>query len=211
MRRKRISFAVLTAITSSLVVAAGAQATYHENLIREVHDSSTPNSDYVVLQSYAAGQNFVSGRQVVTYDGGGNALTHVLLSNVPNGANQATILVGGTGVAGANATDPGFNVVNTGGTVCFSEGTAIISEPTGLDCVAYRGSNATTMFPLIPPASPYGTPLSLGGQDLTDKSIVRTIARGCATALDTADDINNSAADFAVGTPIKRGNSATQT
>jgi hypothetical protein len=208
MRRRGISFAVLTAITSSLVVAASASATYHENLIREVHDSSTPNSDYVVLQAYSAGQNFVSGRQVVTYDGGGSALSHVLLSNVPNGANQATILVGGTGVAGADATDPGFNVVNTGGTVCFAEGTAIISEPTGLDCVAYRGSNAATTFPLIPPASPYGTPLSLGGQDLTDKSIVRTISRGCPTLLDAADDTNNSAADFSASTTTNPRNNA---
>ncbi len=37
MRRSGISFAVLAAITSSLVVAASAQATYHENFIREVH------------------------------------------------------------------------------------------------------------------------------------------------------------------------------
>ena len=42
MRRRGISFAVLTAITSSLVVAASAQATYHENLIREVHEGGGP-------------------------------------------------------------------------------------------------------------------------------------------------------------------------
>jgi hypothetical protein len=202
---------VLAVCASGLAVAGSAQATYHDNRIREVHDSSTPNSDYVVLQAFSAGQNFVSGRQVVAYDGGGNAMSHVLLSQVPNGANQATILVGGTAVPGADATDPGFNVVNTGGTICFSEGTAIISEPTGVDCVAYRGSNGATTFPLVPPASPYGTPLDLGGQDLTDKSIVRTISRGCATALDAADDTNNSAADFSLGAGNPRNNATAPT
>jgi hypothetical protein len=208
--RRRLRWCVLmAAFTLPLVVGATAQASYHENLIREVHETGA-DGDYVVLQARSAGQNFVSGTQVVTYDGAGNTLSHVVLSNVSNGSNQATSLVGDTGVPGADATDPGFNVVNTGGTVCFGPGTSIISEPTELDCVGYFGSSIW-MGPLVPPASPYGTPLSLGGQDLDGKSIVRTIARGCPTVLDTADDTNSSAADFAVGTPLARNNAATPT
>ena len=45
----------------------------------------------------------------------------------------------------------------------------------------------------------------------TDHRLVRTISRGCATALDAADDTDNSAADFSIGTPIGRNNAATPT
>jgi hypothetical protein len=209
LRGKLLSCAVVAALAATLVAAGSAQASYHENLIREVHETGA-DGDYVVLQARSPGQNFVTGTQVVTYDGAGIPFSHVVLSTVPNGSNQATILVGDTGVPGADATDPGFNVVNTGGTVCFGPGTSIIPEPTGLDCVGYIGSSIWK-GPSVPPASPYGTPLSLGGQDLDGKSIVRTIARGCPTALDAADDTNNSAADFAVGAPLARHNATTPT
>jgi hypothetical protein len=209
-RRTRIALAFGLAGCLTTGLAPSASATYHENLIREVHDGGGSAADYVMLQAYAAGQNFVSGRQVVTYDGGGTPLSHVVLSNVGNGSNQATILVGGSGLSGADATDAAFNVVNTGGAVCFAEGTSILVPPTALDCVAYDGAGGNTVTtPPAPPASPSGTPLALPGPDLNGQSIVRTIARGCATALDIADDTNNSAADFAIGAPIDRNNATT--
>ncbi len=46
---------------------------------------------------------------------------------------------------------------------------------------------------------------------MTGKTLIRTISRGCATALDAADDTNNSAADFTVGTGNPRNNAATPT
>jgi hypothetical protein len=45
---------------------------------------------------------------------------------------------------------------------------------------------------------------------LNNQSLIRTISRGCATALDAADD-TNSAADFSLGAGSPRGNSATPT
>jgi hypothetical protein len=204
---RRLAVAIALSLTAALSYAASASATYHDNRIREVHETGG-DGDYVVLQAFSAGQNFVSGRQVVTYDGGGNPFSHVVLSTVPNGANQATILVGDTGVPGADATDAGFNVVNTGGAVCFSEGTSILMDPTGVDCVAYAGTGGTPTFPPAPPASAYGTPLALGAANFDGKSLVRTIARGCAGALDPADDTNNSAADFSVSTSTNPRNNA---
>jgi hypothetical protein len=204
-RLGRVALATALALSGTAVVASSASASYHDNRIREVHETGG-DGDYVVLQAFSAGQNFVAGRQVVTYDGGGNAFSRVALSNVANGSNQATILVGDTGVAGADATDSSFNVINTGGTVCFSEGTTILSPPTGVDCVAYAGG--TTTFPAVPPASPYGTPLSLGAANFDGKSLVRTITRGCATALDAGDDTNDSAADFSVTTSTNPRNNA---
>ncbi len=53
--------------------------------------------------------------------------------------------------------------------------------------------------------------MSLPGGDLTGSTLVRSISRGCATALDIADDTGNSAADFTVGTGTPRGNSVPPT
>lgn len=199
---RRIALAGALTTTSVAALVSSATANYHENLIREVHETGA-NGDYVVLQAYSAGQNLLAGKKVVTYDGGGAPFSSVTLSNVPNGANQATVLVGDAGVPGADATDPSFNVINTGGTVCFTEGDGV----TGLDCVAYTGGGATA-FPAVPPASPYGTPLSLGGPNFDGKSLVRTIAPNCPTLLEKADDTNNSAADFSVSTATNPRNNA---
>ena len=50
-----------------------------------------------------------------------------------------------------------------------------------------------------------------GGAIPNNSSIVRTQARGCATALDAADDTNNSSADFAQGSSTPRANAVTPT
>jgi hypothetical protein len=207
MRKRVISFAVLAAVTSSLVVAGSAQASFHLNLIREVHEGGA-TGDYVELQAYAAGQNLVGGKYINTYDGGGTLLTSTLIpSNVANGANQATILIAhDASTPGADVVNAGFNVVNTGGTVCFS--TSPVGTAAAVDCVAY--TSGPTMFP-APPPSPFGTPVSLPGGDLTGKTLVRSITRGCATQLDAADDTNNSVADFTVGTGSPRGNAVAPT
>jgi hypothetical protein len=201
-----------TLVAGLALVAAGglastASATYHDNRIREIHEGGA-TGDYVELQAFAAGQNLVGGKYVNTYDGGGNLLTSTLIpSDVANGANQATILIAhDASTTGADVVNAGLNVVNTGGTVCFS--TSAIGTDPAVDCVAY--TSGPTMFP-TPAPSPYGTPVSLPGGDLTGMTLVRSISRGCATSLDAADDTDNSAADFAVGAGNPRGNSVTPT
>jgi hypothetical protein len=207
-RGKLMSFAVLAAVMSSLIVGATAQASFHENLIREVHEGNGVSGDYVELQAYAPGQNFVSGKYINTYDGGGGLLTSTQIpSDVANGANQATILIAhDASTTGADVIDAGLNPVNTGGTVCFS--TSPVGTAAALDCVAY--TSGPTAFP-IPAPSAYGTPVSLPGGTLTGNTLVRSISRGCATALDTGDDTGNSAVDFTVGAGTPRGNSVPPT
>jgi hypothetical protein len=206
--KKRISFAVLTAIMSSLVVAAGAQATYHENLIREVHEGNgTTVGDYVELQAHSAGQNLVAGKHIVSYDAGGSVLTNFIIpSNVSNAANQATILIA------SDASTPGadflastdLNVDNTGGTVCFTDGSIAVK----LDCVAFDGNGPGSVT--VPAGAAFGAPFALPGPNLNNQALIRTISRGCASALDTPDD-TNSAADFSLGTGSPRGNTVTPT
>jgi len=211
LTRTAFAGALVTGLTALL--ASSAAATYHENLIREVHEGNGVTGDYVELQAYAAGQNMVAGKHIASYDAGGGStpLTdYTIPSNVGNGANQATILIasdasvpGADFIAGSGMT--GLNVDNTGGTVCFTDSSITV----GLDCVAYVGSNLAAMFP-NPAPSPYGTPLALGS-DLNDKSVVRRITSNCSTLLEKADDTNSSAADFSIASPIARPNAATPT
>jgi hypothetical protein len=194
--------------TAGLMAITGtASATFHENRIREVHEGGA-TGDYVELQSFSAGQNLVGGKYINTYDGGGTLLTSTLIpANVASGASQATILVAhDASTPGADVVNAGLNTVNTGGTVCFS--TSPLGLMPAVDCVAY--TSGPTAFP-TPPPSPYGTPVALPGGNLTGTTLIRSISRGCATTLDAADDTNNSAADFTVGTGTPRGNSVTPT
>ena len=209
MNRRLTRIALSTGI--ALVVVGGltstALATFHDNRIREIHEGGA-TGDYVELQAFSSGQNFVAGKFINTYDGGGTLLTSTPIpSDVANGANQATILIAhDASTPGADVVNAALNVVNTGGTVCYS--TSTIGTDPALDCVAY--TSGMTDFP-TPAPSPYGTPVSLPGGDLTGMTLIRSISRGCATALDPADDTDNSAADFTVGTGNPRGNSVTPT
>jgi hypothetical protein len=213
VRRKSSLFAaVALALLGMAGLASTASATYHENYIREVHEGSGGAGAYVELQAYASGQNFVSGKHIVSYDGGGAVLSNFAFpTNVSNGADQATILLSNGGVSGADFTaTPGsgndgthLDVDNTGGTICYTDSSITV----GLDCVAFQG----TMNPVtLPAGAAFGAPFALPGLNLDNQTLVRTISRGCATALDTADD-TNSAADFSLGMGNPRGNPVTPT
>src|SRR5258706_13945780 len=150
MNRRLTRIALAAGLTAAGVAAfaSTASATFHENMIREVHAGSGGTGDYVELQAFAAGQNFVSGKNIVSYDGGGTPLsTFTFPTNVANGANQATILVSNGGVPGGDFTaSPGsgndgthLTVDNTGGTVCYTE--RLIKA--GLHRVAFGGNPAT--------------------------------------------------------------------
>ncbi len=73
----------------------------------------------------------------------------------------------------------------------------------GFDCAAWGNFTGTT-HPLSSPA----LPTVLGGVGLaTGQTLQRTIARGCPTAVDAADDTNRTVDDFSlIPTPNPRGN-----
>ena len=141
---------------------------------------------------------------MITYDGGNNAIsTFQFPSNPANGANQATVLVANdASVTGADFVAPGgLNVINTNGAACF---VSTLAPLTGLDCVDWGPAAGGTL------PSPAGTPVPGGGLG-DNQSYSRSIVRGCVTALDLADDTNNSSADFFPATPSPRPNSVTPT
>lgn len=197
MGRIRILACSLTAMAAwALVVVSGASASFHLIKVREVYPGSAlaPSAEYVELQMYSSGQNLVGGHSLRAYDAGGSIVgTSTFTADVAGGANQSTILLATqaaetqfTLAADAPLANPG-SLSPAGGAVCWEE----------LDCVSW--GNFSGALP-----SPAGTPAAA----IPDGAALRrSIAAGCSTALESSDDTNVSAADFAALAPEPRPNS----
>ncbi len=190
-------FALTTAVAVALIAAPPAQATFHHMMVREVYPGSIahPGSEYVELQMWASGQNFVDGHSIGLYDASGAlAGTAAFTHDVTGNANQST-LVAATAEAEAEfgiAADAGLNpgLLNpAGGVVCWE----------ALDCVAWGNFAGLTNSPVGQPAAPAGIPDGM--------ALRRTIEPGCPTLLELGDDSNSSAADFSLISPAPRPNS----
>lgn len=203
MRRgTRAGIALVLVLATGAMFAATVQADHHLVKIREVHNATLVSNDYVVLQSYADGQNLFLGHHVSVHSADGSIfLDNALAANGASPQNQRTYLVGGATVVGADDNGNGAFQAD-GGAVCFSASAALLG---GIDCVSWGNYDGGTV---VAPSSPVG---SAAPALAPDTSIVRTISRGCATALDPADDTDNSAADFAIGPPIARNSSTPPT
>jgi hypothetical protein len=194
MRRSGIVVVGLVALCA-LTWPATAPATFHEMSIREVY-AGTPESQYVELQMWAAGQNLVGGHVLRTYSAAGVVTsTSTFASDVPNGANQSTILLATPAAEaefGATADTPlaAASLDPSGGAVCWET----------LDCVSWGSFSG---FAGAAP-SPTGTPAAAVPAGM---ALRRTIAPGCATLLEPTDDRDNSAADFSAVFPAPRPNS----
>jgi hypothetical protein len=194
MRRRAILIALLTAMALQ-AFSASALATFHEMSIREVY-AGTPESQYVELQMWAAGQNLVGGHVLRTYSAAGVATsTSTFAADVANGANQSTILLATPGAEAefgvtADTSLAAGSLDPNGGAVCWET----------LDCVAWGSFSG---FASAAP-SPTGTPAAAIPAGM---ALRRTIAPGCATLLEPTDDRDNSAADFTAVFPAPRPNS----
>lgn len=198
MRRPWILIVAVASLLA-LTLPAAASATFHEMSIREVYPGSPtqPESEYVELQMWAAGQNHVEGHVLKTYNAsGGVTSTNPFASDVPGGANQSTILLATSGaetefgVSADTALSPG-KLDPAGGAVCWEN----------LDCVSWGSFSGS-----LP--SPGGTPAAAIPDGM---ALRRTIAPGCATLLEPTDDHDSSAADFSAVFPAPRPNSVVPT
>jgi hypothetical protein len=192
-------WAVGLSLIGLAVVAPSASATFHEMSIREIYAGSAehPNAEYVELQMWHSGQNFVGGHDLLVYGPAGMPKENFLASNVAGDANQSTILIATPeaaeqfGVAADEALSPANQLDPAGGAVCWQE----------LDCVSWGSFGGT-----LP--SPAGTPAAAIPDGM---ALRRTIAPGCATLLEPTDDRDNSAADFSIVSPAPRPNSVAPT
>lgn len=194
MRKLGNLIAVLMSLLA-LTLPATASATFHEMSIRELYPGSLaqPESEYVELQMWAAGQNHVEGHVLRTYDaGGGVTSTNTFAGDVSGSANQSTILLAtsaaeaGFGISADTALSPG-KLDPAGGAVCWEN----------LDCVSWGSFSGS-----LP--SPAGTPAAVIPDGM---ALRRTIAPGCATLLEPTDDHDNSAVDLSAVFPAPRPNS----
>jgi hypothetical protein len=194
--RTRTCLALLAAILLALSGGAPAQATFHLNMIREFGAGNFGagfNDSYVELQAYAAGQNHVAGHTLNVWGHNDTMPTPTTFSaDVANGQNQATILIGDTSVANADGTNMALNTIQQsgGGMICWEN----------LDCITVGTGPAAGVVPPSPVGNPAPFPF-------TGEAIRRTITRGCATALDPADDTNDGS-DFTKVTPNPRNNAS---
>lgn len=192
-----------------VVTAPSASASFHLVKISEVYRGNDPvnsrDDAFVELQMYAAGQGLVQGKELRYYDGtGAQTASFAFPSNVANGGNQRTILVGDDLVAGdftdSSLSNGTSHLPPAAGAVCFADPPATL-----IDCVAWGAfTGSATPLPVGSPASPSGF------ADST--ALVRSIAPGCPTLLEPFDDTNDSATDFSVtDSPTPRNNSAAPT
>jgi cysteine-rich repeat protein len=181
-----------------------ASAAFHLMKVVEVFPgtAAAPAAQYVVIQMYAAGQNIVSGHEIIVYGATGTEITRfTFTANVGSGANQAKILIATPEAAALFGVTADLTMTASlpaaGGAICFD----------ALDCVAwgaYTGAGAVgTAF--NSPAAPVAAQPNRGL--VAARAIKRRLdIAGGATTLDAADDTNNSANDFVFGLPSPRNN-----
>jgi hypothetical protein len=187
MRRTTTTFAALLGlVAAAMMVAAGsASASFHEMKIRSIFRGPSPMGAFVELQMYAAGQNFVGGHALKIYNhDASSSTTFSFPMNVANGQNQSRILIGDMTAPGS----PDFTATGLGTALNTAAGAGAACWET-VDCVAWGNFTGAATLP-----SPPGTPIA-GGLNTTMVSL-RSITANCSTALDAADDTDNSSADF---------------
>jgi predicted aconitase with swiveling domain len=184
-------FAASLVATSLVLAETPALASFHLTKIEELFPGSVdaPNAQFIELQMYASGQNFVTGKSVVVTNAAGAPVgTFTFPGNVSNGQDQATILLATPeaetlfGVSADLAMTP--VIAAAGGSACWA-GT--------IDCVAW-GSYSGPTTNTGPPFSPAGLVL---GQSMERKTGGGTDPN----QLDAGDDTNDSSADFQLATP----------
>lgn len=194
---RRIAGIASLALALGALAAQPALATFHEMMVREVYPGSIahPDSEYVELQMWAAGQNFVGGHVIGIYGPSGTLVGSATFSHDVSGDASQSTLVAATpeaeaefGFVADTGLPPGL-LSPAGGAVCWES----------LDCVAWGSFSGTAKSPTGQPAAAGGIPDGM--------ALRRTIEPGCATLLEPGDDRDNSALDFSPAFPSPRPNS----
>ncbi|MBK7077457.1 MAG: DUF4215 domain-containing protein [Myxococcales bacterium] len=189
-----------------LASAGEARAAFHLMKVVEVYPGSpaAPAAQYVVLQMYFGGQNFVGGTSIAVYDAANAELGRFTFpGTLPGNATQAKVLIATSQAQAFFGVTADLAMVNVlpaaGGKVCFEAGVG-----SAIDCVAWGdhpgGTASAAGTSVGSPASP-----ALGLRP--GRALVRRLdIAGGASALDAADDTGDSAADWAIGLPAPRNN-----
>lgn len=172
-----------------------ARAAFHLVKVVEVFPgyASAPNAQYVELQMYSAGQNFVLGQSIRVFDATGGLIgTFTFSSHASNGDDQASLLI-----ATAEAQDLFGVVADLGMTPVISPAGGKVCFTGSGDCVSW-GAYVGATFGVGEPFSPTGLLLGQAAQRMLD--------RGSPGILDESDDTDDSATDFVAAPPTPRNN-----
>ena len=147
---------------------------------------ASPNAQYVVLQMYTGGQNFVAGHSIRVYDAAGTPIgTFTFAASVANGATQAKILIATSEAAaffGVSADLTMTPVIPAaGGKVCFSDPT----DSFVIDCASWGSYSGPSGGPFFT-----GTPFHAAGGITAGQAMVRRLDIAAEFAERTADKLN---------------------
>jgi cysteine-rich repeat protein len=181
---------------------AAAPSSFHFVSIVEVFPGSdtAPDAQYVVLQAYSPGQNFVGGTQLRVFDWANQQVGSVTFpANLPNGADQMKMLIATSQAQGFFMVPPDLLMPavlpRLGGKICYLEPVSQLL----VDCVAWGGYSAG-------PAT-VGTPFNAPvGLERGQAMLRRLDVCGGAAILDACDDTGDTANDFRFGLPAPRNN-----
>jgi hypothetical protein len=187
---------LVAALFVALLPVGPARASFHLNLIREVFGGTAANPDaqYIELQMWANGQNFVRDKPILVFDDSDNEVGRfVFPADVANGADQSSILIATTAAETLFGVQADLEMTNAilpgGGKACFFN----------IDCVSWG------TYPAGDPAA--GNPFGAPGGLPADKAIVRDISGGNnPDQLDGADDTDDTAADFVASQALPTNN-----
>ncbi len=196
----RVKFLARACTVGLLLASAPALSTFHLMKVVEVFPgtAASPSAQYVVIQMYASGQQLVGGHAITVFNAAGTQTgSFTFPGNLPNGANQAKILIATTQAESFfNVTADlvmSASVLSAGGKVCWA-GT--------LDCVAWGSYHGS--------AAGVGTPFNAASGLTSGRAAARRLnISGSSTVLDAGDDTDNSATDFVFATPAPRNNAGT--
>ena len=165
--------------------------------IRKVADAAPgPGPAFIELQMFSAGQTYLAGHTLSFWQPGAGGPVQSQVYTFPAGAvldgtNQRRILIA-AGTWDSVAPDFPGSFDFTG----FSAGAICLDA---IDCVAWGPFTGSAGLP-----SPVGTPAATFG----DTAIERHITPNCATALDGADDTDNSVVDFFTSDRTRHNNAS---
>jgi hypothetical protein len=192
----------LVLLLLALASARPAHALQHLISIVEVFPGTgaDPGAQYVELQAYFASQNQVAGHPVIFYDAAGVESGRVAFGpapggNLPNGANQMSVLIGTSSAAtlfgiSLDLTMPAPLINPAGGKICWDT----------FDCFAWGNYSG-------PPGAgtlAVGTPFPALQAGVSARR--RLDVAGNPNLLESTDDTGSSIGDFASGFPAPRNN-----
>ena len=192
----------LALLLLALVAAPPAHALQHFISIVEVFPGTgaDPSAQFVELQAYFSSQNLVGGHPVIFYDAAGVESGRVTFppapaGNLPNGANQMSVLIGTSSAAtlfgvSLDLTMSSPLISPAGGKVCWDI----------FDCFAWGNYSGPPGLGTVAVGTPFAA--LLPGVSARRRLDVA----GNPNLLEAADDTGSSINDFVSGFPGPRNN-----